>query len=280
MKQEADFSLAVKWLCAVAVILTTLVISYLYLHEIYPGQPYFWLSNNGLMAEVIFWSLFGALSNVFISMIGATSKRSNLFDKKSIGFHSFQIVIAPFFAFFLFSAVFYLNERETFDKSFILLSFVAGLLSGHLLLLFTSYSKHSPRELAFAPYHPAASPPHVETEIPYGLAIASTIVIKLELDDAALFFDEKKELLAKGFESASVSIQKEGAGDIINASKNGVATSVTFIVDDVEKGKYTIRAMQSLKLKDNSVLNLFGEQEIEVLEDEENLILYLKKLAA
>ena len=277
MKERSFYSIA-SWFFIAVILFILLVTSYISWHS----APFISLSfgiKDKVFLEVIYWSLFGACTHVLMSLINKFSNHEKYLRAKDVLFQFLQLLLAPAFALLLFAVLYYNKDHDTLDKSFILVAFISGLLSGHLLLLFRS-NYLSDDQLAFAGEPPAASiieePKENAQENFYGFLPYASIVITLELDDAGLFFDEKNEILKNGLETASVTLQKENHAEIITASKyNGKGS---FIAEDLEPATYMVRAMQSVRLKDNSVLNLFGEEKIKITHDENLITLCLKRL--
>lgn len=231
--------------------------------------------NTGLLTEVVFWSLLGSLTHILLSLIpGNDVGTHTLLKKPSIWL--LQIALGPLLAL----ALFYVYEEETFENSFILLSFIAGLFSRSLLLLFRGILPDTEQKIAVASSGDQITFSTADAEEPYGLLPHCSVTVFLALDDAGLFFDEKKEIQQHGFDGASVSVQLNGTGDVINAIKTGAGKNLCFLADDIEQGRHIVRAMLSLRMQDKSILNLFGEQEFTVSEDTAQLILAMKKLEA
>jgi len=286
MESKKRFLPAVLWLVVIAFLLLIAILSYYYLHKKYASGAFFWTEGNRLLAEVIWWSVFGALTNAMISAISVVSEKTSISGRYLI-LQLLQIVGAPLIALSLFALLYYPEAHEGFDKSFIILSYTAGLLSGYLLLSFNdvSASEHlavashyEPAKQFYTAGHATHEPTVVTSELVYGLLAMATVNIVPELDDAGLFFDEKKEVLRKGFGYASVSLQSIDGGEIIVAEKTWYRNQVQYQADHVEQGAYLLRAMLSVRMADNSLLNLFGEEKISVTDEEINVIVRLRKL--
>ncbi|MEZ5017608.1 MAG: hypothetical protein R2800_11190 [Flavipsychrobacter sp.] len=100
--------------------------------------------------------------------------------------------------------------------------------------------------------------------------------IDLKLDFSGLFDDEKNELQQKGFSKAIVTLHNVNGKDIIPARKHDDDTS-TFVASDVKPGIYIARATLSQRLKDDHIINLFGEKTAYVTIDKPGLELFVKK---
>lgn len=100
--------------------------------------------------------------------------------------------------------------------------------------------------------------------------------IDLKLDFSGLFDDEKNELQQKGFSKAIVTLHNVNGKDIIPARKHDDDTS-TFVASDVKPGIYIARATLSQRLKDDHIINLFGEKTAYVTVDKPGLELFVKK---
>lgn len=271
-------SLGVKWLLILAFAITTLVASYLYLHNLHPGQPYFWLKGTQVFSEIIYWSLLGALFTLFVSTAGILTNNEYSLTGRKIRTDCIQLLIAPLFALLLFTAIFYFKENEALDNSFLVLSLVAGLLSGHIILLFkTVFANRQFKGFILEDDHGIT----VEevTETPYGLNLYGKVIIIPELDDAGLFYAEKENVLKKGLDNVSITLQKGFEGDIIMAARNmDNHGRVIFVADELEYEDYIIRAMQYIRLDDGSMLSLFGEMPIHLREAQRTICLPLHKL--
>lgn len=100
--------------------------------------------------------------------------------------------------------------------------------------------------------------------------------IDLKLDLSGLFDEEKSELQKLGFKKAIVTLHNVNGKDIIPAKKLGEDTS-TFVAKGVRPGIYIARATLSQKLKDDNIINLFGEKTAYVTVDKPGLELFVKK---
>ncbi len=100
--------------------------------------------------------------------------------------------------------------------------------------------------------------------------------IDLKLDFSGLFDEERDELQRKGFSKAIVTLHNVNGKDIIPAKKHEDDTS-TFVANDVKPGIYIARATLSQRLKDDHIINLFGEKTAYVTIDKPGLELYVKK---
>lgn len=100
--------------------------------------------------------------------------------------------------------------------------------------------------------------------------------IDLKLDLSGLYDEEKSELQKLGFKKAIVTLHNVNGKDIIPAKKLGEDTS-TFVAKGVRPGIYIARATLSQKLKDDNIINLFGEKTAYVTVDKPGLELYVKK---
>lgn len=100
--------------------------------------------------------------------------------------------------------------------------------------------------------------------------------IDLKLDISGLFDEEKSQLQKLGFNKAIVTLHNVNGKDIIPARKLGDDMS-TFVASGVRPGIYIARATLSQKLKDDNIINLFGEKTAYVTIDKPGLELYVKK---
>jgi hypothetical protein len=286
---KKQYSLLITWLCIIAGIFATIVVLYLYLLHFYKSSASFWGSRNGILIRIVFWSLTGALSHLFIIGFQNLKKKHEEFYLQDILLQILLVLIAPLIAIFLFSVLYSNFESVPFDNGYIVLSFVSGLLTIQLFLLLRQRQDTEPQkhELFFA--HPETQDIPVATEQTdevrsewqeenYGFSATSDIFITLELNPTGLFEDVKKELRQKGFAATSVSIQKEGQEGIMNAKKTGDDMFPVYHLEDLEQGNYTVRAMLSLRMKDNSIVNLFGEQKAVLNGEDSEVKLALQKL--
>lgn len=103
--------------------------------------------------------------------------------------------------------------------------------------------------------------------------------IDLKLDYSGLFDEEKTQLQRLGFSKAIVTLHNVNGKDIIPATKlNDDMT--TFVANNVRPGIYIARATLSQRLKDDQIINLFGEKTAYVTEDKPGLELFVKKYEA
>lgn len=105
------------------------------------------------------------------------------------------------------------------------------------------------------------------------------VQIDLKLDFSGLFDDERNQLHRLGFSRAIVTLHNVNGKDIIPAKKSQDDTT-TFIAADVKPGIYIARATLSQRLRDDQIINLFGEKTAYITEDKPGLELYVKKYEA
>ncbi len=101
--------------------------------------------------------------------------------------------------------------------------------------------------------------------------------IDLRLDGSGLFDDEKSELQELGFNRAIVTLHNVNGKDIIAAKRVSDKNPARFIANGVKPGIYIARATLSQRLKDDHIINLFGEKTSYVTVDKPGLELYVKK---
>jgi hypothetical protein len=281
-------SLLVTWLFIIASLFATTILLYLYLLNFYRSAGSLLASENSILTRIVFWSLMGALSHLLIVGLQRVKKKQETFYLHDVLLQALQILVAPLIAIFLFSVLYSNVQNVPFDNGYIVLSFVSGLLTIQLFLSL----KQRQESLNEAPNfftHPsteqitAASPETEEAEAEwreenYGFTATSDLFITLDLNPLGLFEDVKKELRQKGFAATSVSLQKEGQEDIMNAKKTNDEMFPVYYLEDLEQGNYMIRAMLSVRMKDSSIVNLFGEQKVSLSGDDMDIKLPLGKL--
>jgi hypothetical protein len=104
----------------------------------------------------------------------------------------------------------------------------------------------------------------------------SEVDIDLKLDLNGLYDTEKEELQKVGFNRAIVTLHNVNGKDIIPAKRNEKNPS-RFIAHGVKPGIYIARATLSQRLKDDYIINLFGEKTSYVTIDKPGLELFVKK---
>lgn len=105
------------------------------------------------------------------------------------------------------------------------------------------------------------------------------VQIDLKLDFSGLFDDERTQLHRLGFSRAIVTLHNVNGKDIIPAKKSQDDTT-TFVAADVKPGIYIARATLSQRLRDDQIVNLFGEKTAYITEDKPGLELFVKKYEA
>lgn len=105
------------------------------------------------------------------------------------------------------------------------------------------------------------------------------VAIDLKLDFGGLFEEERQQLQKLGFSKAIVTLHNVNGKDIIPAHKQTNDKTV-FIAADVKPGIYIARATLSLRLRDDQIVNLFGEKTAYITEDKPGLELFVKKYEA
>ncbi|MBW7912271.1 MAG: hypothetical protein H3C54_00870 [Taibaiella sp.] len=107
----------------------------------------------------------------------------------------------------------------------------------------------------------------------------SEVDIDLKLDFSGLFDEERAQLQRLGFSRAIVTLHNVNGKDIIPAKKAS-EDMTTFVASDVKPGIYIARATLSQRLRDDQIINLFGEKTAYITEDKPGLELFVKKYEA
>lgn len=107
----------------------------------------------------------------------------------------------------------------------------------------------------------------------------SEVDIDLKLDFSGLFDEERAQLQRLGFSRAIVTLHNVNGKDIIPAKKAS-EDMTTFVAHDVKPGIYIARATLSQRLRDDQIVNLFGEKTAYITEDKPGLELFVKKYEA
>lgn len=107
----------------------------------------------------------------------------------------------------------------------------------------------------------------------------SEVDIDLKLDFSGLFDEERAQLQRLGFSRAIVTLHNVNGKDIIPAKKVS-EDMTTFVASDVKPGIYIARATLSQRLRDDQIINLFGEKTAYITEDKPGLELFVKKYEA
>lgn len=105
------------------------------------------------------------------------------------------------------------------------------------------------------------------------------VAIDLKLDFSGLFDEERLQLQRVGFSKAIVTLHNVNGKDIIPARKQKNDMTV-FVASDVKPGIYIARATLSQRLRDDQIINLFGEKTAYITEDKPGLELFVKKYEA
>lgn len=129
-----------------------------------------------------------------------------------------------------------------------------------------------------ASYTPAAAPTP-KHRVMNGDNEISEVDIDLKLDFSGLFDEERAQLQRLGFSRAIVTLHNVNGKDIIPAKKVS-EDMTTFVASDVKPGIYIARATLSQRLRDDQIINLFGEKTAYITEDKPGLELFVKKYEA
>lgn len=105
------------------------------------------------------------------------------------------------------------------------------------------------------------------------------VAIDLMLDFSGLFEEEKDEIQQTGFSKAIVTLHNVNGKDIIPARKL-TDDMTTFVANNVKPGIYIARATLSQRMRNNQIMNLFGEKTAYITEDKPGLELFVKKYEA
>lgn len=105
------------------------------------------------------------------------------------------------------------------------------------------------------------------------------VAIDLKLDFSGLFDEERAQLNRLGFSKAIVTLHNVNGKDIIPAKKAS-DDMTTFVASEVKPGIYIARATLSQRLRDDQIINLFGEKTAYITEDKPGLELFVKKYEA
>ncbi len=272
---------------------------------------FFWLTGPMVYLEIIFWTMIGVLSSILFS-IGSVLRRpdADAFNRKEIVYQVAKMFYAPFSAIIIVLAYSYFRHNITLNieasSGIIVFAFIAGLYSGRFMnflnrikqaVLPTGTLKPDAYQVNYGvPYFagPVAAPQNTvptadsttnskpENEVVEAVKPASEKDIKeVDIDlrlDARGMMDEEKDILQQlGFNKAIVTLHNVNGRDIIPAKRVSNTGPATFIATDVKPGIYIARATLSQKLKDDQVVNLFGERTAYVTIDKPGLELYVRK---
>ena len=283
-------SLLVTWLFIIASLFATTILLYLYLLNFYRSAGPLLASENGILTQIVFWSLMGALSHLLMAGLQRVKKKQETFYLHDVLLQALQILVAPLIAVFLFSILYSNIQNVPVDNGYIVLSFVSGLLTIQLFMSLKRRQEglnepidvftHPTPEKTILVSQEAEETKTTWQEENYGFTATSDLFITLELNPVGLFEDVKKELRQRGFAATSVSLQKEGNEDIMNVKKTSDEMFPVYYIEALDQGNYIVRAMLSVRMKDNSIVNLFGEQRIFLSGNDIDLKLPLQKLKA
>ncbi len=101
---------------------------------------YFWLANDWLYIEVIFWTLFGVIASLLYNVSEALRKSGVGFDRAEIPVHIAKIFYAPLSAIVIFLSIDLLTTDGSVNivrvnAGVIVLSFILGFFSGRTIEL-------------------------------------------------------------------------------------------------------------------------------------------------
>lgn len=270
---------------------------------------YFWLTGPLVYLEIVFWVTIGVLCSILFS-IGSVLRRPgpDSFHSKEIIYQVAKMFYAPFSAIVIVLAYSYFKDDTTLNidatEGVIVFAFIVGFYSGRVMNFLDRLKQvllpsANLRPDAFNPYYagqPQAAAPQaavVNVENTGAQPSPETVVavpakpvddkdikevdIDLKLDLSGMGEDEKDALEKLGFNKAIVTLHNVNGRDIIPARRADDKSSTTFIATDVKPGIYIARATLSQKLKDDHIVNLFGERTAYVTVDKPGLELYVRK---
>lgn len=276
-------------------------------------RSYFWLAGPLIYAEVVFWVVIGVVCSLLFGA-GNALRRSNRrgFDNKQIMYQVAKLFYAPFLTIVILLAYNYFNHNTTLStnlgQGIIVFAFIAGFFSGRFMN-FMDRLKHlilpgsaNENEVAYAMAARGTQQIPVTANVGQIEAVERMKVdengelteevelttrkkhaddidvdVEVKLDISGLFDEEKEDILAKGFSKAIVTLHNVNGKEIIPAKKTGGDDTPIFTAYNVKPGIYIARATLSQKLKDDHIINLFGERTSYVTADKPGLELYIRK---
>lgn len=98
-------------------------------------KSFFWLDGNRILLEIVFWSLFGLISNLLFSALSA-----KVFDPKKIPEQIGKFIYTPFLAIIIYLSIDLLSSSntptyESFGKGVIVLAFILGFYTRRAIVL-------------------------------------------------------------------------------------------------------------------------------------------------
>lgn len=282
-------------------------------------SSYFWFSGVMAYAEVISWVIFGVLCSLLFYAGGAMRKGNgnNIFYQLArLVYAPFAAVILVL-AYVHLKGGSTLNTE--IDEAILIFAFLIGLTSGIVLDLLDRLRNNRPAvalpHTDVTPYisgreqvtkkqttvHTQPTPTtrneqeddEEETEVLRPTPVVqpapkkqagedneiAEVAIDLKLDFSGLFDEERQQLQRLGFSKAIVTLHNVNGKDIIPAQKQKNDKTI-FIATDVKPGIYIARATLSHRLRDDQIMNLFGEKTAYITEDKPGLELFVKKYEA
>jgi hypothetical protein len=270
-------------------------------------KSYFWLTGPCVYLEIVFWSIIGVICSMLFTA-GIISKSAvdtkSHFNANEIPYQIAKLFYAPFCTIIIVLAYNYIKHRNVIEvntnEGMLVFSFIAGLFAGRLMnvlerikdiLMPENVFNEAEASLSFSAAVKAApkrqeteGPQRISNNVPDVADVYSTTVgevgIELKLDLSGMFDEEKNEILEEGFDRAVVTLHSVNGREIITARKTGDNQVPTFLATNIEPGIYIVRCTLTQTLRDDYIINLFGEKTAYITRDNKHIDLYIKKYEA
>lgn len=246
-------------------------------------QSYFWLTGSKTYLEAWLWCLIGVLASlIYYVSIANTKSLTTAGDEDSGSFNPGEIpgqigkmFYAPAVTIVLILGYHYLSGSNSnmidisVNNGLIVFSFIAGFFSGRLMKFLDKL-----KELIL----PFSS----SNESPAGTTAPATVTgsdttVQLQLSPSLEQSPEGPDIIENGFNAAEVILTPDSGGDPITLVNPADDQSDVFSATQVRSGKYSLKATMTYKKDDRTIINMAGQQKVEISKTSSSFTLLLDK---
>jgi hypothetical protein len=247
-------------------------------------RSYFWLTGSKTYLEAWLWCLIGVFASlIYYVSIANTKSLTTAGDEDSGSFKPGEIpgqigkmFYAPAVTIVLILGYHYLSGGNSnmidisVNNGLIVFSFIAGFFSGRLMKFLDKL-----KELIL-PFSSSNEPPAGTTTAP-AASTGSDATVQLQLSPSLAQSPEGPDIIENGFNAAEVSLTPDSGGDPITLVNPADDQSDVFTATQVLNGKYSLKATLTYKKDDTTIINMAGQQKVEISKNGNTFTLLLDK---
>lgn len=237
-------------------------------------HSYFWFSEGKAYFETILWCLLGVFTSLifYVGIKTTPTDPDEIFDINEISNQVAKMFYAPVTTLVLIIGYHFIRGNDdnmidiSVNKGVILFSFLAGFYSGRVMKLLDKI-----KDLILPLTRVDKTSVVSETK-------KARIWVQLSLSPSMAGTPQGADITESGFNAAVVTLTPLAGGEAITLSLPTEDQHDTFMGDQIIFGKYMLGASYAYKeVTDNSIINLAGEKEIEIKENNASFSMVLEK---